>query len=92
MVMGHNIQDERVRVRCNGLVHLIDIAMSSAIYGAHVVAWECVGCLRRSTGALDSTSDRGVSIRALYDDTTVPLPTGIAMRLRDDLRGQLRRW
>ncbi|KAG8466952.1 hypothetical protein KFE25_008331 [Diacronema lutheri] len=98
MVVGHSIQDDRVRVRCAGQLHLIDIAMSSAIYGEHVVAWECVGCLelggdgsgareREASGAELPRAEPGgdVRIRAVYDDSVVPLLTGVP-RLREDLR------
>lgn len=83
MVVGHSIQAERVCVRCGGHVHLIDIAMSSAIRGAHVVAWECRGCLEGS-GAAGEPS-RPPTIRALYDDGTEPLATGFPPALREDL-------
>jgi hypothetical protein len=83
MVIGHNIQDERVRVRCDGAIHLIDIAMSSAIYGKHIVVWECVGCL---DGDADVFQSSRASIRAIYDDTTVQLAAGgRVVPFKDDL-------
>lgn len=89
MVMGHSIQDDRVRVRCYGHLHLIDIAMSAAISGKHVVAWECVGCFGDAVagGVLGAEPSAGPTINAIYDDMTVPLPTGFPpSRLREDLR------
>lgn len=69
MVMGHSIQGGRMRVRCGGQLHLIDIAMSSAIYGKHVLAWECVGCLGGVRGALELEP----RIVAIYDDRNVTI-------------------
>ena len=86
MVIGHNIQDDRVRVRCDGAIHLIDIAMSSAIYGKHIVVWECVGCLGGAADVL--LHPPRASIRAVYDDGTVQLAAGgrVAPNVREELR------